>query len=238
MNKSIDYRTDYYSLGVTFYELLTNQLPFPSTDTMELVHCHIAKKAVPPHLVNSEIPGAISEIVMKLLAENVEDRYQSALGIKHDLEFCLTQLQATGNILNFTIGSQDLSAYIQEEATTSEVVAKFYLDEESQAQVYLTDAYYGYIRPGAVAKDRHLEVKFPPFLSQITPKEKNEILGNPTDKSKTTSESLAALDLSTVLKASQAISEEIILENLLEKLMQIVTENAGAQKGFFASKKI
>lgn len=100
------------------------------------------------------------------------------------------------------------------------------------AQVYLTDAYYGYIRPSAVAKVRDLEVKYPQFISQITPREKNEILANPTNKSKNTSESLAALDLSKVLKASQTISEEIILESLLDKLMPIVTENAGAQKGF------
>ncbi|HEY9599350.1 MAG TPA: serine/threonine-protein kinase, partial [Cyanophyceae cyanobacterium] len=69
MNRSIDYRTDFYSLGVSFYEMLTGQLPFPTIDPLELVHCHIAKIPLPPHLINSEIPEALSNIVMKLLAK-------------------------------------------------------------------------------------------------------------------------------------------------------------------------
>ncbi|GAA6618795.1 protein kinase domain-containing protein [Scytonema sp. NUACC26] len=84
MNRSIDYRTDFYSLGVTFYELLTGKLPFESQDAMELVHCHLAKM---PCLIGNrgqeirgkqEIPQVLSDIVMKLMAKNAEDRYQSA----------------------------------------------------------------------------------------------------------------------------------------------------------------
>ena len=93
MNRSLDYRTDFYSLGVTFYELLTGKLPFESTDALALVHCHLAKVPVSPREINSEIPKAVSDIVMKLMAKTAEERYQSAWGLKTDLENCLSQLQ-------------------------------------------------------------------------------------------------------------------------------------------------
>ena len=91
MNRTIDYRTDLYSLGVTFYELLTNPLPFQSLDALELVHCHIGKQPTPPHEINPQIPLTDSEIVRKLMAKTAEDRYQSAWGIKADLKNCLAQ---------------------------------------------------------------------------------------------------------------------------------------------------
>lgn len=108
MNRSIDYRTDFYSLGVTFYQMLTGQLPFQATDALEIIHCHIAKTPVPPHLINSNIPEAVSNLVMKLLAKTAEDRYQSALGLKADLEICLEMLQTTGVISCFEVGEFDL----------------------------------------------------------------------------------------------------------------------------------
>ncbi|MBN3927649.1 AAA family ATPase, partial [Nostoc sp. NMS4] len=108
MNRLIDYRTDFYSLGVTFYELLTGELPFPSNDAMELVHCHIAKMPDCVSDMKSEIPKVVGEIIRKLMAKNAEDRYQSALGLKHDLEKCLSQLEETGGIESFEIAQRDI----------------------------------------------------------------------------------------------------------------------------------
>jgi predicted ATPase/signal transduction histidine kinase len=109
MNRGIDYRSDFYTLGVTCYQLLTGQLPFVSNDPMELVHCHLAKQPIPVHHVHSTIPLMLSAIVSKLMAKNAEDRYQNALGLKHDLQICLAQLQQTGKIESFTLGEQDPS---------------------------------------------------------------------------------------------------------------------------------
>ena len=107
MNRSLDYRADFYSLGATFYELLTGKLPFDTNDPLELVHAHMAKAPVPPHEVNSEIPPVISHIVMKLLAKTAEERYQSAWGIKADLETCLTQLRNGAQISPFPLAKMD-----------------------------------------------------------------------------------------------------------------------------------
>jgi len=108
MNRCLDYRTDFYSLGVTFYQILTNQLPFETEDPLELVHWHIAKPPLAPNKLNPEIPLAISAIVMKLLAKTAEERYQSAWGIKADLEQCWQQLQKTNSITEFPLASQDI----------------------------------------------------------------------------------------------------------------------------------
>ncbi|GAA6617798.1 AAA family ATPase [Scytonema sp. NUACC26] len=108
MNRGINYRSDFYSLGITFFELLTGQLPFTTTDPMELVYCHIAKLPPKASDVNSSIPSILCNVISKLMAKNAEDRYQSALGIKHDLEMCLHQWQETGEISPFLLGQKDV----------------------------------------------------------------------------------------------------------------------------------
>src|SRR5512140_234567 len=88
MNRAVDSRTDFYSLGVTFYELLTGQRPFHGGDALEWFHAHMAQAPKPPHELNPQVPPAVSAIVLKLLAKIAEERYQSAEGLKADLERC------------------------------------------------------------------------------------------------------------------------------------------------------
>jgi len=107
INRHIDYRTDFYSLGITFYEMLANQLPFNSTNPMELVRYHIAQIPPPLKKLNPEVPEAISLIVMKLLAKAAEKRYQSARAIQADLELVLQHLKSNQPILNFVPGKSD-----------------------------------------------------------------------------------------------------------------------------------
>jgi predicted ATPase/signal transduction histidine kinase/tRNA A-37 threonylcarbamoyl transferase component Bud32 len=111
MNRAMDYRTDLYSLGATFYQMLTGQVPFSGGDAMEIVHGHIAKDPIAPHEINREIPEVLSEIILRLMAKMAENRYQTAIGLVHDLKWCLENIESlrAGRDLFLKIGANDIS---------------------------------------------------------------------------------------------------------------------------------
>ncbi|WP_437911823.1 AAA family ATPase [Sorangium sp. So ce302] len=113
MNRRVDERTDLYSLGVTFYEMLTGTLPFHASDPVAWVYCHIAQAPQPPHTLVPSIPPQLSAVVLKLLSKAAEERYQSALGLRHDLDTCFSQLRQSGAIEPFPLGRRDVSDRFQ-----------------------------------------------------------------------------------------------------------------------------
>jgi serine/threonine protein kinase len=107
MNRSIDARSDLYAFGVTLYQMLTGSLPFAAADPMEWVHCHIARKPVPPRERLATVPAALSTLVLKLLAKTAEERYQTAAGLERDLRRCLAAWETQHRIDAFPLGQQD-----------------------------------------------------------------------------------------------------------------------------------
>jgi predicted ATPase/GAF domain-containing protein/tRNA A-37 threonylcarbamoyl transferase component Bud32 len=113
MNRTLDSRSDLYSLGITFHQMLTGRLPFEARDPLEWVHCHVARVPAPPSQLMPEVPEAIAQIVMKLLAKMADDRYQTARGLEHDLARCLEQSRDNGRIDPFPLGERDVPDRIQ-----------------------------------------------------------------------------------------------------------------------------
>jgi len=113
MNRSVDYRTDLYSLGVTFYELLTRRYPLSAKQPMALIYAHLAEKPTPPNHFDSKIPAVLSNIILKLLKKDPENRYQSAFGLVKDLEMCLGYMEQGQGIPDFKLGQFDFSGKLQ-----------------------------------------------------------------------------------------------------------------------------
>ena len=112
-NRALDPRSDLYSLGVVFYQLLTGRLPFQAVDPLEWVHCHVARTATAPAELLASVPGVLSDLVMKLLAKEPDERYQSARGLQHDLETCLSRWEVQGKIAGFALGQRDVRERLQ-----------------------------------------------------------------------------------------------------------------------------
>src|SRR5215472_15431868 len=108
MNRSVDSRSDLYALGVTLYQMLTGRLPFTASEPMEWVHCHIARRPVPPSERLKDVPAAVSRIIMKLLAKTAEERYQTAAGVESDLRRCLAEWEARHRIDDLPLGQDDI----------------------------------------------------------------------------------------------------------------------------------
>lgn len=108
MNRTVDYRADFYSLGASLYELLLQRPMFTVEDAVEWLHCHVARHPPAPAEVDRKIPAVLSDIVMRLLAKMPEERYQSAMGIRTDLARCLETLDGEGRIEPFALGSRDV----------------------------------------------------------------------------------------------------------------------------------
>ena len=162
VNRSIDNRSDLYALGVTFYEMLVGALPFSAADSMEWIYSHIARVAPPPSIRAEGVPSIVEGIVMKLLAKNAEDRYQTAAGVEHDLRRCLGDLRSTRRVESFPLAEQDVSdrllipekLYGREAAISALTTAFENVSKSGKFRIVLVSGYSG-VGKSSVVNELH-----------------------------------------------------------------------------------
>ncbi len=150
MNRIVDYRTDFYSLGITFYQLATGKLPFVAPDALGIIHLHIAGTAQSPHEINPDIPEMVSLIIMKLMAKMADDRYQSDFGLKADLERYLHEFTNTGTVQKFVPGMEDFTDKLRlpqklygRDKEVEQLLKAFQRVSEESSELFLVAGYAG-----------------------------------------------------------------------------------------------
>lgn len=162
----VDYRTDFYSLGVILYELLTGITPIFSDDNMELINNQIEKKLILPNELDSSIPQTLSQIVTKLLKKYPDNRYQSAYGIKKDLALCFTQFNTTGVISTFKIAKHDVSDRFQvsekligRDDEISKIISKYENSCTGKTQIVLVSGNSGVGKTKLITESQNIITK-------------------------------------------------------------------------------
>jgi predicted ATPase/GAF domain-containing protein/tRNA A-37 threonylcarbamoyl transferase component Bud32 len=150
MNRDVDYRTDYYSLGATFFELLTGAPPFSAPDVLGYIHCHLSKPAPDPRERVPELPAGLAAVVSKLMSKSPDDRYQSARGLLADLSHCEREWQAHADVPPFELGAEDIperfmvpQEVLGREAEASALLAEFEAAVQGPARLLMVSGYSG-----------------------------------------------------------------------------------------------
>ena len=159
INRSMDLRSDFYSLGATLYELLVGQPPFASEDPLELIHAHIARVPTRPSIAGVDVPEQLSRVVMRLLAKAPEDRYQSAEGIRRDLEECERAWVRSREIPLFELARHDVpdrflipQRLYGRDLEMAALVTAFEATCEGETSLLLVSGYPGVVKTSLIAE--------------------------------------------------------------------------------------